>query len=286
MKMKSFTTLLLLILNQVIFAQLTIGTNGKISIDAAEPDDYRSLNIYNSQTNNGAYGIVVRKEGTYYGAHQSTGILGYINSGYGYLKGIYGYAYRSSAISSSRSYGVRGMAGNYTSGWNYGVYGILQGDNNGAGVFGTIYCDISVPGQYAGYFYGNVKVTGSLWASSITESDQRLKKNIESLGNREKSLEKIMKLNPVKYELKNYRPDFGTTTSSDTVTAPQIIEPELLNREHIGFVAQELKMVYPELVYTDGEGIMGINYTQLIPILVQAIQEQQEEIEELKNKLK
>lgn len=95
-----------------------------------------------------------------------------------------------------------------------------------------------------------------------------------------------MKLNPVKYELKNYRPDLGTTTSSDTVTAPQIIEPDLLNREHIGFVAQELQIEYPELVYTDGEGIMGINYTQLIPILVKAIQEQREDIEELKNKLK
>ena len=88
MKMKSFTTLSLLILNQVIFAQLTIGTNGKISIDAAEPDDSRSLNIFNSQTNNGTYGIVVRKEGTYNIGYQSTGILGYINSGYGYLKGI------------------------------------------------------------------------------------------------------------------------------------------------------------------------------------------------------
>lgn len=165
------------------------------------------------------------------------------------------------------------------------MYGRLYGDNNGAGIYGTLYSETGIPGKYAGYFYGNVKVTGNLWASSITESDRRLKENIESLRNREKSLEKIMRLNPVKYELKDHRPDFGTTAPSDTVTTPQIIEPELLNREHFGFVAQELEVVYPELVYTDGEGVMGINYTQLIPILVQAIQEQQAEIEELKREL-
>lgn len=286
MTKKSFTTLSLLILNQVIFAQLTIGTNGKISIDEADPHDLRSLNIYNSQTGNSTYGIVVEKAGTYSVAYSATGIHGYINTGMGYLRGIKGYVYSSSPVSNSRSYGIWGGAGNYTSGWNYGVYGKLYGDNNGAGIYGTVYPDIYIPGKYAGYFYGNVKVTGSLWASSITESDRRLKNNIESLVNKEKSLEKIMKLNPVKYELKSYRPDFGTNTPSDTVTAPQIIEPDLLNREHIGFVAQELKTVYPELVYEDGEGVMGINYTQLIPILVQAIQEQQAEIEELKNKLK
>lgn len=110
--------------------------------------------------------------------------------------------------------------------------------------------------------------------------------SIESLGNREKSLEKIMKLNPVRYELKDHRPDLGTTTSSDTGATSQIVEPSLLDREHFGFVVQELKIVFPELVYEDREGILEINYTQLIPILVQAIKEQQAEIEELKKKMK
>ncbi len=275
-----------LFLVQISWAQLKIGTNGKVSIDGADPHDSRSLNIYNSQTGHYTYGIVVEKVGTISVAWHARGIYSYINTGKGYLRGIGGYVYSSSPVSNSRSYGIWGGAGNYTSGWNYGVYGRLYGDNDGAGIYGTVYGDTPIPEKYAGYFYGNVKVTGSLWANSITESDQRLKKNIESLRNKEKSLEKIMKLNPVKYELKNYRPDFGTTAISDTGTTSQIIEPALLNREHIGFVAQELKIVYPELVYTDGEGVMGINYTQLIPILVQSIQEQQEEIEELKKKLK
>ncbi|GAG75679.1 unnamed protein product [marine sediment metagenome] len=170
---------------------------------------------------------MVQKEGTESGGNKATGIYSYINTGKGYLKGLWGRAYRSSPVYNSRAYGVRGMAGNYTPGWNYGVYGWLYGDNDGAGIYGTVYGDIDIPGKYAGYFYGNVKVTGSLWASSITESDQRLKMNIENLSDREESLEKIMKLNPVKYKLKDKRPDFGTTATSDTGTISQIIDTAL-----------------------------------------------------------
>jgi hypothetical protein len=55
---------------------------------------------------------------------------------------------------------------------------------------------------------------------------------------------------------------------------------------HIGLIAQEVKEVIPELVVEDEEGILGINYIELIPILIQSIKEQQEQIDALKSEIK
>ncbi len=61
------------------------------------------------------------------------------------------------------------------------------------------------------------------------------------------------------------------------------------NEKKIGFVAQEIYPILPEIVSKGDEGEFtatsspwGINYTELTPILVKAIQEQQQQIEELK----
>ena len=50
----------------------------------------------------------------------------------------------------------------------------------------------------------------------------------------------------------------------------------------IGFVAQEVEEVIPEIVSTSTDGLKGIAYAKLTPILVEAIKAQQEMIEELK----
>ncbi len=80
--------------------------------------------------------------------------------GNNFLYGIRGGVTNSTALTVGRSYGVYGIAGNATAGYNYGVYGYLYGSNNGAAVFGTSTGDVSIPGKYAGYFYGNVQITG------------------------------------------------------------------------------------------------------------------------------
>jgi hypothetical protein len=50
----------------------------------------------------------------------------------------------------------------------------------------------------------------------------------------------------------------------------------------LGFIAQELKEVFPELVYQETDSSeYSINYIGLIPILVEALKEQQILIEEL-----
>jgi hypothetical protein len=59
-----------------------------------------------------------------------------------------------------------------------------------------------------------------------------------------------------------------------------------IRRTYSGFLAQELKEVFPELVTTDDKGMLSINYIGLIPYLVEAMKEQQTEIEILQNLVK
>jgi hypothetical protein len=45
-----------------------------------------------------------------------------------------------------------------------------------------------------------------------------------------------------------------------------------------------VQKIFPELVYEDGDGILSVNYIELIPVLIQALQEMNTEIENLKGK--
>jgi hypothetical protein len=104
----------------------------------------------------------------------------------------------------------------------------------------------------------NLTVDGTFTTAT---SDKRLKENILPLNN---SLDKVMKLQGVSFTWKK-NPELGTK---------------------IGFVAQDVKEVIPELVFTNpADGYVGINYAEMSAVLAEAIKEQQKIIEslELKN---
>ncbi|MFN3329287.1 MAG: tail fiber domain-containing protein, partial [Fervidobacterium pennivorans] len=52
-------------------------------------------------------------------------------------------------------------------------------------------------------------------------------------------------------------------------------------RRQIGFIAQDVEKVFPELVFEDSEGIKSLDYSKFTPVLLQAIKEQQQQIEKL-----
>jgi hypothetical protein len=56
------------------------------------------------------------------------------------------------------------------------------------------------------------------------------------------------------------------------------------NRENLGLVAQDVEKVFPQVIDVNSEDMLGIRYSELIPVLVKAIQEVKAEIDELKNK--
>ena len=78
-------------------------------------------------------------------------------------------------------------------------------------------------------------------------------------------------------------------SSSDTLSAQFPVPVEIANkikaenkRKRAGFIAQELEGILPEAVYTLPNGKKAIAYSEIIPLLVEAIKEQQNEIDELK----
>jgi hypothetical protein len=90
-------------------------------------------------------------------------------------------------------------------------------------------------------------------------SDKSLKKNISKL---KPDFENLSKLESVEFK---YKEDKG-------------------NNKHFGFIAQDFEKVYPNLVKTDENGIKGTDITQLIPLLVSAVNELKKEVTELKIK--
>ncbi len=99
-----------------------------------------------------------------------------------------------------------------------------------------------------------------LAAQYNTSSDYRLKENIQPL---EDGLERLNNLKPVKFNWK----ENGKTNE--------------------GFIAHEVQEVFPDAVTgeKDGEEMQAMDYGRITPLLVKAIQEQQEQIEQLKTEI-
>ena len=102
-------------------------------------------------------------------------------------------------------------------------------------------------------FAGDVVAYGS-------PSDIRLKKNIKPI---ESALDKVMKLQGVTFDWKK----------SDSI---------LDIKEDIGFIAQDVQKVIPELVRENEDGMLSMRHQGIAPILLEAIKELKAEIEELK----
>ena len=184
--------------------------------------------------------------------------------------------------------GVYGMASNdISSGMCYGVAGALLSNTYGAGVMGGAQ-DImgyQVLGRYAGYFLGNFDVIGSVTAPSIIQpSDSRLNDNITILCSRgESTLNKLLNMNVVEY---NYKPLIPSMKLPDSVSVEKVLKSADIDieKKHFGLIAQELQTIYPELVVKGQDGYLGINYVELVPILIRSIQELKAELDEVKGK--
>jgi hypothetical protein len=103
---------------------------------------------------------------------------------------------------------------------------------------------------------GNIEYTGTI--SQV--SDNRLKSNIQELTN---IIEKILKIRGVSFEW-------------NTKNMPDLVVDK---RPQIGVIAQEVEMEFPEIVSTNEKGYKMVDYTKLTPILVEAVKEQQQQIE-------
>ena len=99
------------------------------------------------------------------------------------------------------------------------------------------------------------------------QSDARDKTNIQTLS---QGLNLISQLRPVRYNFKNQ-------------DARSMTKFRLGGEgKEIGLLAQDVEQILPDIVLTDPDGKKLINYTALIPILIDAVKELKTELEELK----
>ncbi|HTK81664.1 MAG TPA: tail fiber domain-containing protein [Bacteroidota bacterium] len=110
---------------------------------------------------------------------------------------------------------------------------------------------------------GNICATGTIGSCS----DMRYKKDISPLSS---SLTKVLSLRGVSY---NWRSD-------------EFSEKNFTKDRQIGLIAQEVEKLYPEVVQTDANGYKSVDYGRLTPVLIEAIKEQQKEIDDLKAMIK
>ena len=109
-----------------------------------------------------------------------------------------------------------------------------------------------------------LNVDGGMRATAFnTASDARFKANVRPLGG---ALASVLALRGVRYDWNALGVRHGGRAG-----APQV-----------GLLAQEVEKIYPELVSTDADGYKAVNYAQLTPVLIEAIKEQQQQIEALK----
>ena len=60
------------------------------------------------------------------------------------------------------------------------------------------------------------------------------------------------------------------------------VDPMFSRKQDVGVIAQEVEEVLPEIVADRPDGYKAVRYEKLVPLLIEAIKEQQKQIEELK----
>lgn len=321
--MKKLTFIITLVaLTFMTNAQIKVASNNSVGIGTENPISKLSVGADGNSDANmyfyhpfKKYGLISKLDpisGTY-----CYGLLSYVNAVEPSYKlvGLQGSVY-SSTPKDIRTFGIRAISGNGIDGYNYSIWSALDGSRNGTAIFANAYntTEYTIPGRYAAYLLGKVyisenvgigitspsyklDVNGDIHTNGylrgygiITTSDLSAKENIQDLE--KDKINKIKELKAVTYNYKQQELETNESLfamASDTgvvnIQVDDLLSEEITNKEQIGFIAQDLQKVYPELVVADKDGMLGINYTGLIPILVEVIKEQQFQIDALEIKV-
>ena len=109
---------------------------------------------------------------------------------------------------------------------------------------------------------GEIRATADIIA--YYSSDERLKENIEVIPD---ALSKVKQIKGVSFDWKENISDVTSKTGHD-----------------IGVIAQDIEAILPELVDTRDSGYKAVSYEKIVALLIEAIKDQQLQIDELKSK--
>jgi Chaperone of endosialidase len=303
---KLILTLLILSATLVANAQINVFSGNNVGIGAGITSSASTLSI--NSIGNSSYALSVAPISTNIGgisyststpssSGTNFGIVSSVSntSSGNILRSVYAVAYSSSATNNGQAYGVHGIAGNSSNGYNFGVFGQLNGTAYGAAIYGqTGTSQLQPDTLYAGYFVGKVKIVGTLWVNNtqITSSDDRLKQNISSMD----STDGLFNLQPKQYKYKSLSDQYkamsmslGTAKKTTDTSANKTIsdpDPGISLKTHFGFLAQDLQKVYPNLVYQSTDGTLGIDYQGLIPVIIGQLQKMKQSLDAKDSQIK
>lgn len=112
---------------------------------------------------------------------------------------------------------------------------------------------------------GRIDASNDIVAYST--SDRRLKENITPIEN---ALDKVHEIQGVEFDWKPLQEEEVRTVHGNT-------------GHDIGVIAQEIESILPEAVTTRENGYKAVRYEKIVPLLIQAVKEQQDQINELKD---
>ena len=222
------------------------------------------------------------------------------------LSGISYSSHLSSLSGNPSAIGLWGRGYSYTQGrYAYGVLGktFTNSNNpyNSAAICGIAsnydLTNVIPDDQYAGLFVGKTKVagdltvTGNIYGVVIAPSNSGAT-NVRSIGG-EPITDRVLGLSTLSFRyperVKNngQRPTFldpdsitivemeknGIDISEFDEAEDDIVGKQVQEKQHYALSVEELEKVFPDLVYTDKNGDKSINYVEMVPLLVQCINE-------------
>lgn len=287
---KALLLILLATTSLLASAQLKVTSDGKVKISSTQTTSYANLLVGNSTWGTGSSTVGISGSPATIGTSNNIGIVGTINA--------------NSSYSNDNNYGVLGVVSsiNVNHGRNYGLAGMIGFNNatpyGGTGIYGATHTYLfsyptNISGIYAGYFEGPIKVTGNITASNMyIPSDSRLNENVVSLNERgsdTSTLDNLLGMNVIQYNMKSRIPDempagIENDSTGNVREAYEYLkkdEMKMSARRHFGIDAEELQKTYPDLVLEGQDGYLAVNYVELVPVLIKAIQELKQQVDEL-----
>jgi hypothetical protein len=145
-----------------------------------------------------------------------------------------------------------------------------------------------------------LEVAGQVWTTAgvLITSDATQKRNVRELGEtrseyvtklkqlKGKSYEKLIessKENAAEVERMVSTGKIPKEKAQEALTELNARKKDVYKSEY-GFIAQDVKELFPELVEENAEGILAVNYTGLIPVLLEAIKDLQDKVEQLEQR--
>jgi len=205
----------------------------------------------------------------------------------GHSIGVFGESKLSNPSNYYSSIGVWGVGGGALSGRNIGVAATLHTNTNGAGLYAANQDNVffTLTDNLAGYFYGPVHMEGAVYSTVgfYDISDMRLQNDVVSVSDREQengsTLDNLNRLDVREYSVR-------TPRQISIASLPDSLHPTGKNPNpnvrHFGVSAQDLQKMYPDLVMEGEDGYLCVNYSGLVPLLLRAIQELKEELDDVK----